>query len=153
MSDSIENIFKDIILNTNVPLKLKNINIPWNCFEKDFESWCTLFDQSAGKTVSYQQGFLKYHDEPQWERIRKNCESTIKDMIYKCNEESWNYFGYTNIMELPIECRSNINFEFLGFTNISEDISVWIGTRGAHTPCHYDTYGCNVIVQVYGRYI
>ena len=25
------------------------------------------------------------------------------------------------------------------------------GTAGAHTPCHYDTYGCNLVAQVSGK--
>ena len=28
----------------------------------------------------------------------------------------------------------------------------WLGTKGAYTVCHYDTYGCNLVAQIYGRY-
>lgn len=34
-----------------------------------------------------------------------------------------------------------------------EDSTLWIGSSGAHTPCHLDTYGCNIIAQVYGKYV
>ncbi|XP_035892657.1 HSPB1-associated protein 1 isoform X2 [Anopheles stephensi] len=36
-------------------------------------------------------------------------------------------------------------------TKVDEDITFWIGSKQAHTPCHYDTYGCNIVVQVFGR--
>lgn len=29
--------------------------------------------------------------------------------------------------------------------------TLWIGSLGAHTPCHLDTYGCNLVFQVQGR--
>ena len=29
----------------------------------------------------------------------------------------------------------------------------WLGSRGAYTVCHYDTYGCNLVAQIYGRYV
>ncbi|XP_046902030.1 HSPB1-associated protein 1 homolog isoform X1 [Hypomesus transpacificus] len=29
--------------------------------------------------------------------------------------------------------------------------TLWIGTGGANTPCHQDTYGCNLVLQVQGR--
>jgi len=27
----------------------------------------------------------------------------------------------------------------------------WLGSQGANTVCHYDTYGCNLVAQIYGR--
>ena len=27
----------------------------------------------------------------------------------------------------------------------------WLGSKGAYTPCHYDTYGCNLVAQLFGR--
>ncbi|CAH1961837.1 unnamed protein product [Acanthoscelides obtectus] len=32
-----------------------------------------------------------------------------------------------------------------------EDSTIWIGSKGAHTPCHQDTYGFNLVHQIYGR--
>lgn len=32
-----------------------------------------------------------------------------------------------------------------------DETTLWIGSRGAHTPCHMDTYGCNLVAQVIGR--
>lgn len=62
-------------------------------------------------------------------------------MIENTPSNNWRYFGYKNIMEIPEKCREKVNFGFLGFPEIQTDISMWVGTDGAHTPCHYDTYG------------
>ncbi|KAL8593411.1 hypothetical protein ACOMHN_060294 [Nucella lapillus] len=32
-----------------------------------------------------------------------------------------------------------------------KDSTVWIGSQGASTPCHYDTYGFNLVAQIQGR--
>ncbi|KAM9486048.1 HSPB1-associated protein 1 homolog [Clarias gariepinus] len=29
--------------------------------------------------------------------------------------------------------------------------TLWVGTNGANTPCHLDTYGCNLVFQIQGR--
>ncbi|GFO21821.1 hspb1-associated protein 1 [Plakobranchus ocellatus] len=31
------------------------------------------------------------------------------------------------------------------------DSTIWIGSEGANTPCHQDTYGFNLVSQIYGR--
>ncbi|XP_067687799.1 HSPB1-associated protein 1 homolog [Haliotis asinina] len=32
-----------------------------------------------------------------------------------------------------------------------KDSTIWIGSECASTPCHYDTYGYNLVAQIYGR--
>lgn len=40
----------------------------------------------------------------------------------------------------------------LGFEGRSgKDSTIWIGSSGAYTPCHFDTYGCNLVAQICGR--
>lgn len=39
-----------------------------------------------------------------------------------------------------------------GFPDVSGDQStIWIGSEGSNTPCHLDTYGCNLVAQIYGQ--
>ncbi|XP_048455218.1 HSPB1-associated protein 1 homolog [Rhincodon typus] len=33
----------------------------------------------------------------------------------------------------------------------ARDSTLWIGTEAANTPCHLDSYGCNLVLQVQGR--
>ena len=40
----------------------------------------------------------------------------------------------------------------LGFSERGgQQSTLWVGSEGAHTPCHYDTYGCNLVAQISGR--
>ncbi|XP_071336895.1 HSPB1-associated protein 1 homolog isoform X2 [Trachinotus anak] len=41
------------------------------------------------------------------------------------------------------------NFGFEGRNG--RESTLWIGTEGANTPCHLDSYGCNLVLQVQGR--
>jgi HSPB1-associated protein 1 len=46
----------------------------------------------------------------------------------------------------PIE----LNWRSLGFEYDTVHSTVWVGSRGAHTPLHYDTYGVNLVAQLHG---
>lgn len=44
---------------------------------------------------------------------------------------------------------SSLKWNQLGFSGKDgNDSTIWLGTEGAHTVCHYDTYGYNVVLQV-----
>lgn len=46
-----------------------------------------------------------------------------------------------------------MDWKDLKLDNVQEqDSTLWIGNKGAHTPCHLDTYGCNYVAQIYGRF-
>lgn len=57
-------------------------------------------------------------------------------------------------MNHVFRCREDVVNESLpwkelGFTDkLGVDGTMWVGTAGAHTLCHYDTYGYNIVVQV-----
>ena len=47
--------------------------------------------------------------------------------------------------------RQAVNWSCFGFPERSGDEStIWIGSAEASTPCHIDTYGCNLVAQIYG---
>lgn len=64
-------------------------------------------------------------------------------------------FGDTLIeffIYLTVPLFQSVSWADFGFPDKSgEDSTIWIGTKGAYTPCHMDSYGCNIIVQAYGR--
>lgn len=102
---------------------------------------------------------------------------TFKDFLKNQEEkpEQWLYFDYKylkdwllNISELrqvtlPIifleKYNKCINFKHISWKEFglteytAENSTIWIGNKGAHTPCHVDTYGCNLIAQIYGRFL
>ena len=62
---------------------------------------------------------------------------------------------YVILMDIFVFClRQSVDWSMFGFDGRDGgDSTMWIGSAGAHTPCHYDTYGCNLVAQIYGRYI
>ncbi|XP_062561811.1 HSPB1-associated protein 1 [Armigeres subalbatus] len=157
---------RDVVLNVRKPVVLRGVEIPWFCFNQTLSEWLTHLDASIhnDKGFALDCGSRKNGRTPQWERLRKKIQKPMIDFYKESNagnndhessndffRDNWASYSYRYISELPDECRKGINFECFGFPDVEEDISFWIGSQGAHTPCHYDTYGCNIVVQVHGR--
>lgn len=145
---------KNLILNIKTPQVIKNLKIPWKCFNLTLQEWIKLFDKNS-EGVDFESGSKKYFDSPQWESSRKMEKMTGDDFLktYGDNKEEsdkWSYYSYKYLKDCPVECKEEVNFNFAGFPEV-EDISFWLGSTNSHTPCHYDTYGCNIIVQCFGR--
>lgn len=135
------------------------------------ERWLAHFDEDERYDAT--AGGIAFHlgarsgtgaAMPQWEKMHRVKRMRMADFlhIYADDDKTttdddvaagdWASFSYRMIGDLPAECRRGIGLEALGLDrNAAEEFSFWLGSRGAHTPCHYDTYGCNVVVQVYGR--
>ncbi|XP_055525733.1 HSPB1-associated protein 1 [Wyeomyia smithii] len=147
---------EDIVLNVKKPVVFHNLEIPWECFKHTFEEWLSwLYD--ACPSLAFDSGTLQNGTRPQWERTRTKVQMTAKDFYRDASahqghfNDNWASYSYRSIRELPPECRAGVDFGVLGFPDVAEDVSFWIGSKGAHTACHYDTYGCNIVVQVFGR--
>uniref|UniRef100_A0A3Q2PLN2 Hspb associated protein 1 n=1 Tax=Fundulus heteroclitus TaxID=8078 RepID=A0A3Q2PLN2_FUNHE len=69
--------------------------------------------------------------------------------------EYWAYADYKYITVLFDDKPSmfeDVKWSEFGFEGRNgEESTLWIGTEGANTPCHLDTYGCNLVLQVQGR--
>ncbi|XP_016144035.1 HSPB1-associated protein 1 homolog [Sinocyclocheilus grahami] len=73
---------------------------------------------------------------------------------YHC-KEFWAYADYKYIAQLfqdkPAMIQDVVWSDF-GFSGRDgRDSTLWIGTQGANTPCHIDSYGCNLVFQIQGR--
>lgn len=70
-------------------------------------------------------------------------------------QDFWCYADYKYMAELFEDfphLRQAVNWSCFGFPERSGDEStIWIGSAEASTPCHIDTYGCNLVAQIYGR--
>ncbi|VDK88905.1 unnamed protein product [Litomosoides sigmodontis] len=63
----------------------------------------------------------------------------------------WGYFDYNYVFDImDPENINDISWRHLGLDVSPVDSTIWIGTPGAHTPCHYDSYGYNVHAQLSG---
>jgi HSPB1-associated protein 1 len=38
-----------------------------------------------------------------------------------------------------------------GISTPATETNLWVGSAGATTACHYDTYGTNMVAQLHGR--
>merc|ERR1719391_1451811 len=46
---------------------------------------------------------------------------------------------------------AEFSWDGLGYPGrAGKDSTLWIGTQGAYTPCHQDSYGYNLVAQLYG---
>ncbi|XP_053554052.1 HSPB1-associated protein 1 isoform X2 [Bombina bombina] len=69
--------------------------------------------------------------------------------------EFWVYADYKYLAEVfkdKSDLLQDIVWADFGFPGRDgQESTIWIGSTGANTPCHLDTYGCNLVLQVEGR--
>ena len=66
----------------------------------------------------------------------------------------WIYASYKYMSQLcpQSELLTAVDWGVFGFTGRGgKESTIWIGSEGAFTPCHYDTYGCNLVAQLWGK--
>lgn len=82
---------------------------------------------------------------------------TMGEFMGKINDSHKSYyFDYKYMYELfqsKPEILSAVNWSCFGFDRSGKDSTLWIGSKGSHTNCHQDTYGCNLIAQLHGRFV
>ncbi|XP_055710272.1 HSPB1-associated protein 1 [Phlebotomus papatasi] len=149
-------ILSKIAFKTEEPCVVRNFEVPWKCLGSDLTEWCEIFDEIHPQGVVFEKASQMHGQVPQWEYFReKTPKTTLKDFLsFSESEESnnsWLSYSYKSLRDLPGKIREEIDFSPLGFPEIKDDITLWLGSKGAHTPCHYDTYGRNIVIQVYGH--
>ncbi|XP_044012037.1 HSPB1-associated protein 1 isoform X2 [Aphidius gifuensis] len=79
---------------------------------------------------------------------------TLEDFLKIELNDKWYYFDYKYMFEWfddKQELLDNINWNSFGYDKTGKDSTLWIGSKGAHTICHQDSYGCNLVCQIHGR--
>ena len=98
------------------------------------------------------------HSHPQWERNTSVKKIKISDYLNQdwrrtnIDSDQWTYFDY-QYMHQVMSSDTLAKFPWDKFGLVGRDGSdstLWMGTHGAHTPCHQDSYGCNLVCQVAG---
>jgi hypothetical protein len=95
------------------------------------------------------------------DRIRRHCTLTefVRTFVQGAGDgeltrqSHWGYVSYCYLRELlEDECPSAlIDWSRFNAELTSLDTTLWVGTAGSFTPCHYDSYGCNWVAQIDGR--
>lgn len=145
---------KEYISTLKSPSVIKNYRLPWPIFDSDLKNWGATYDQHLSEPINFDAGDIKHGDLPYWERFRSVEQLRVSEFLAGAASPrgKWVSYSYKNFQDLPEPMRANINFKMLGFENV-RDILYWMGSNGSNTPCHYDTYGFNIVVQVFGRYV
>lgn len=141
--------------------------VAWQCLEWTCSQWSTMFGEKElkvrlGKRRNDLPGpqwensclthNLKFHELLDWSKNCSKCKTTSGTVIL--SNSYWAYYDYVYLKEecFPESFREQILWKSFGFEKRgSDDSSIWIGTRGAHTPCHQDSFGCNLVAQVMGH--
>ncbi|XP_047304875.1 HSPB1-associated protein 1 isoform X3 [Homo sapiens] len=106
---------------------------------------------------------------PQFETTCNYVEATLEEFLtWNCDQSSisgpfrdydhskfWAYADYkyfVSLFEDKTDLFQDVKWSDFGFPGRNgQESTLWIGSLGAHTPCHLDSYGCNLVFQVQGR--
>ncbi|XP_068157563.1 HSPB1-associated protein 1 [Drosophila tropicalis] len=158
-NDQLRTQMRDIILNTSKPLIIHDFPLKWECFNGSLHDWCECFDAETSSSPGPEFELMSMTDcsSPQWERKRKRVTNMSMQQFLKDygggvmeNQSHWAAYQYKRAQDVPESCVKGIDFGDFGFPDPNNDFTFWLGSEQANTPCHYDTYGINIVVQVYG---
>ncbi|XP_018552043.1 HSPB1-associated protein 1 homolog isoform X1 [Lates calcarifer] len=105
-----------------------------------FETQCSFVEAKLAHFLSWTRG----HSRPD--------VGPFSEFSYA---EYWAYADYKYIANLFQDQPSmfkDVKWSDFGFEGRGgRESTLWIGTEGANTPCHLDSYGYNLVLQVQGR--
>ena len=146
-----------------------------NCSERvHFETECCYVDGDMSEFVCWLRGESAAPCKASNSSARPVCASETDSSAKRaklspeCNpaealpvlasyppSEHWAYCDYKHMFQLfggHPSLLSALDWSPLGFEGRGgEHSTIWIGSELAHTPCHYDTYGYNIVAQLFGR--
>ena len=97
----------------------------------------------------------KKHRTEEENTAKPNPKASPNSLLKYSPSQYWIYADYKYMSQLCQDLPhllSAIDWSLFGFEGVGgADSTLWVGSEEAHTPCHYDTYGCNLVAQVWGR--
>ncbi|XP_074949138.1 HSPB1-associated protein 1 isoform X1 [Phalacrocorax aristotelis] len=158
---------KEIVMSLQQPAVFCNMVDDWPALYWNAKYLSALLD---GKMIQFRLGLKAVDLVPQFETRCSYVKATLEEFLawscgqpsclsgpFSCYEYSkyWAYADYkyiaTTFEEKP-EIFQDIRWSDFGFPGRSgKESTLWIGSEGANTPCHLDSYGCNLVLQVQGR--
>ena len=129
-----------------------------------YQNLCEWLDRSTGKGKQKQKRssplLVKEQDDvpvsSDCKRARTGEEyhDVENPLLLFSREHFWIYADYKYMSELCRELphvREAVDWSVFGFKDRDgQQSTLWVGSEGACTPCHFDTYGCNLVAQLYG---
>ncbi|CAH0728431.1 unnamed protein product, partial [Brenthis ino] len=138
---------------SSLPLVFRKF-IDWPLCHWSREKWSVIFGEREIPFRCLKKNFIS--EEPCWERRCKIKNMTFKNFIDNLTtSEEWMYFDYKYLHQWfsnDNEIMKEISWKQFGYPDKgATDTTIWVGSKGAHTPAHKDTYGYNIVAQVHGK--
>nr|XP_033711656.1 HSPB1-associated protein 1 isoform X4 [Tursiops truncatus] len=154
---------KEIIMSLQQPAIFCNMVFDWPA-----QHWTAkhLSEVLQGKQIRFRMGTKRTDTAPQFETTCSYVEATLEEFLtWNCDRSSisgpfrdydhskfWAYADYkyfVSLFEDKTDIFQDVMWSDFGFPGRNgQESTLWIGSMGAHTPCHLDTYGCNLVFQV-----
>ncbi|XP_063144866.1 HSPB1-associated protein 1 isoform X2 [Candoia aspera] len=147
------------------PAVFSNMTFDWPVLHWNVTHLASLL---AGKKILFRIG--RKDTAPLFETECTYAEATLDDFLAWSGGQQpcpsgpfrsydlckyWMYADYKYIARLfedKPEHFQDIRWSDFGFPGRNgRESTLWIGSTGANTPCHLDSYGCNLVLQVQGR--
>ncbi|NWT41092.1 HBAP1 protein, partial [Chroicocephalus maculipennis] len=158
---------KELVMSLQQPAVFCNMAGDWPALHWNTKYLSVVLD---GKTIQFRLGLKTVDLVPQFETKCSYVEATLAEFLaWSCGQppclsgpfsryeysKYWAYADYkyiARIFEDKPEIFQDIRWSDFGFPGRSgKESTLWIGSEGANTPCHLDSYGCNLVLQVEGR--
>eukprot|EP00092_Neocalanus_flemingeri_P066248 GFUD01080678.1.p1 GENE.GFUD01080678.1~~GFUD01080678.1.p1 ORF type:complete len:365 (+),score=133.59 GFUD01080678.1:95-1189(+) len=130
--------------------------LDWEPLQWGEENWVEAIKEDKIRVRTGKKNPDYHH--PQWERLTEVIKVPTKHFFNESSRtsliaaDSWAYFDYKYLAtELHPACLPAFCWDKFGYPGRDgSDSTLWVGTEGAHTPCHQDTYGENLVAQLVG---
>ncbi|GAB6032137.1 HSPB (Heat shock 27kDa) associated protein 1 [Chamberlinius hualienensis] len=136
----------------------------WECRHWSLTDWSLKLN---AKKLKFRVGpITNQKGGPIWENQCQYVETTMEEFMQRHQATSknpffqypvgthWVYADYKYMAQLfdpDDHVNKTVDWNFLGFAERDGlDSTFWLGEKHSHTPCHFDTYGCNVVAQLIG---
>ncbi|KAM5281103.1 HSPB1-associated protein 1 [Ctenodactylus gundi] len=159
---------KEMIMSLQQPAVFYNMASDWPA-----QHWTAehLSELLRGKQIRFRMGVRSTGTVPQFETTCSYVHATLDEFLaWNCDQSNisgpfkdydrskfWAYADYKyfiNLFEDKTDVFQDVMWSDFGFPGRNgQESTLWIGSLGAHTPCHLDSYGCNLVLQVEGRKI
>ncbi|KAL2805005.1 HSPB1-associated protein 1 isoform 2 [Daubentonia madagascariensis] len=157
---------KEIIMSLQQPAIFCNMVFDWPSRHWNAKY---LSEVLHGKQIRFRMGMKNGGTVPQFETTCGYVEATLEEFLtWNCDQSSlsgpfrdydhskfWAYADYkyfVSLFEDKTDIFQDVKWCDFGFPGRNgQESTLWIGSLGSHTPCHLDSYGCNLVFQVQGR--
>ncbi|XP_045776647.1 HSPB1-associated protein 1 isoform X1 [Maniola jurtina] len=149
-----DDVIRNLSTKASLPLVFRQFVKDWPICAWDENKWTSVFGEKEIPFRCLNKSFVS--DEPCWERRCQVKKMTFNTFLGVLNtSQDWMYFDYKYLHQWfssDSELCKTISWKQFGYPDKGPaDTTLWVGSQGSHTPAHQDTYGYNIVAQVYGR--